>query len=221
MTNTTALDLVTFLRQLYLEGSLLIEPMPWEYEKDRLTELFVCGLAASECMDAHQARSAVESLETLHLLEHQLFRTMTDEQTRFVERVFLQHGCDAAGACNALAVCSAISECVSNRWQGHVQRFLRRFGDEMVEQLGAELVAAGMPESFSRKAGALWLQNVCNMPVILRGDAHIVALCERHAIDESALLAVADEIGINVAVLDDLLNLDHQLPVVQPDPAVA
>jgi hypothetical protein len=114
----------------------------------------------------------------------------------------------AADAGRAAQVLVALAETVKTNWDGYLQRFLRVHGQRMADELEAVLKTSGIEGGASAKIAILWLQNVANIPLLLPTDRHIQEFCKEHGLSEKALVETADNLGLNIAVLDDLLALE-------------
>jgi hypothetical protein len=89
-------------------------------------------------------------------------------------------------------------------YDGKVQRYLRHYGQQMLDALSHDFSYSQIAKEDVRHAFTHWLQNVLNMPVAVSEPA-IAKFCERRGIRAEELLKVADELDINVALLDDMI----------------
>ena len=78
----------------------------------------------------------------------------------------------------------------------------------MASELAKVLKTAGIQDRSAAKTAVLWLQNVANAPILLPEDQYVQDFCKDHRLSEQELVDTADRLGLNVAVLDDLLALE-------------
>jgi hypothetical protein len=89
--------------------------------------------------------------------------------------------------------------------EGKIQRYLRHYGQRMLDELAEHFTFSQMDKADVNEAFCYWLQNVLNMPVSLV-SRNMAAFCERFKVSQDDLLQVADEVDINLALLDDLVD---------------
>ncbi|MGE5830727.1 MAG: hypothetical protein ACM30G_20515, partial [Micromonosporaceae bacterium] len=89
---------------------------------------------------------------------------------------------------------------------GSVTQYLRRYGEAMLADIGRYFRFTVADSDSVRRAFVYWLQNTLGMPLSLSGP-ELRKFCARHGVTESDVIAAADEIGLNVALLDDLVHL--------------
>jgi len=198
------------LLELYHASSPFLDNYPWEWEVDRWGELLVCFLVSQIAMEPELARHAVETLKELGMIAPALLANPGDEHRQFIRRVLMQDGVEAELASDGVDLLVALARVAEVKWGGHVQRFLREHGLRMADDLKSILVGVGLDDQSAGKTAVLWLQNVANIPVLIPGDVHIREFGLRFRLSERQLLDAADKIGINVAVLDDVLALHYK-----------
>ncbi len=110
---------------------------------------------------------------------------------------------DEAGAA-AAAICEAAAG-FKERYEGKVQKYLRDYGELMLGEIGSAFAFSGLPPADTKRVFAVWLQNVLNMPLACP-DAITDQACQRLQVDYGALVKAADEVGVNVALLDNVLR---------------
>ena len=162
-----ASDLKRLLLELYRSGRPLFDELQWEFESARWKELLAYAVAVNAKLELGFARDLVETLDRLKLTSAAALATISAADLWLVEQIALRAGCDPESARLALDALTGCSKAVNAEHGGLIQRFLRKHGDAMVGELEASLAAAGLPPAAARKTGALWLQNVANIPVLL------------------------------------------------------
>lgn len=186
--------------------------MPWASEEDRWSEFLFCLLyEASGQADAAKARAAVMTLRYLGLDSVESLRAIAagDEDSpdgggpeAAIAEILKRHGFDDPQ--RAVGMLAQAASRVDKEW-GQLQVFLYNHAQTMIDEL-AQAVGAEVPEETVRAAGALWLQNTLNMPVMVERPA-IAALRRRYGASVEDLMDAADKVGLNLAILDDLVNL--------------
>jgi hypothetical protein len=88
---------------------------------------------------------------------------------------------------------------------GKIQKYLRKYGQQMLDEFVETFSISGMDEKDLRDAATYWLQNVLNMPVNLKIES-IDTFCNTLGISEGELVEEADNLNINVALLDDMID---------------
>lgn len=208
----------------YLLKAMLFDPAmagelgvySWASEASRWNEL-VTIVAAHVCnLPESDLRAITKYLSDLGHLEIERLAAIrtsgesidrADEEAQKILGLLVKKGVPAAQASRLISLLAEISKGVQTNFGGKIQRYLRSYGDKMLEDL---------PRQFPLKAGSvdevkriftLWLQKVLNMPVPLR-DSVLLAFCEKHGITPAALLQAADNIDLNVAIVDEMLGLE-------------
>jgi hypothetical protein len=196
------------LYELYQAGFPFLNEYPWEFEGDRWAELVICSLVVEVGIDATTARDSVETLMRLGMTAVGGLASATPDQEAFLKRIFIQHGFQEDEAGKASKVVISLAAAVARSWNGYLQRFLRQHGERMASELSTVLKTAGFGDHAAEKTAVLWLQNVANIPILLPRDQYIKDFCSEHQLSQQKLLDTADRLGLNVAVLDDLLALE-------------
>jgi hypothetical protein len=196
------------LTELYAAGAPMLDDRPWTFEGDRWVEMLVCVLVVDLEMDTAEARDAVDLLRSLDAIAPEALARANPELAEFIVQVLAQRGFSMEAACQASIRFTSLAQVIQKRWNGYLQKLLRSHGEKMARELGEALGEAGLDPDESAKISVLWLQNVANLPILLPNDSHISGFCKTHSLSDPALLDTADRLGLNVAVLDDLLALD-------------
>lgn len=204
------------LRQAVWKYAGQVRPAsPWSSELDRFDELVFALFTRISDRPELEVRQLVEELRALGLLDvprlaavtveagqlasaddpavHQLFRTigdsgLTDEMSwqMTVTLVELAHDLERG-------------------YDGKLQRYLRRYGERMLAELGDSFSFSQLSQEQVLDAFTYWLQNALLMPLSLVDD-NVRAFGVRHGLTESDLIASADELGLNLAWMDDVLE---------------
>jgi hypothetical protein len=119
--------------------------------------------------------------------------------------LFLEWGFSREESQRAVAVMSDAAEGLSRHFHSKVQLYLRHYGMLMLQEVDNFFSFSGLDNTQVRRAMTYWLQNVANMPVPLQ-DSTIKEYANRVGIGPDDLVAAADELDINVAVVDDAVH---------------
>lgn len=196
------------LSDLYHATIPFLEEYPWEMEEDRWAVLVVC-LFSGIGIDPEVAGKAVDLLKGLGMHSAKDLAILNEDENAFVKWVLLQSGIEAGEAEKATLCLLKFSRLVNNKWDGYIQRFLRSHGERMVKELQNDFIDSGLEIEQSGRIAAVWLQNVCNIPVLLSGDPHISNFCSKFKLTENELVNILDNLGLNACVADDLLAIDN------------
>lgn len=195
---------------MYEAGSHFLNDYPWEREGDRWKEMLIC-LLIGVGIDPNLSRKVVGILEELELISAIDLANANKGQQEFIASVFLQIGFDDDMATKATSLLLTAARYTEKKWAGYIQRFLRKHGERMANELKVTFAKFGLDKQSAGKVAVLWLQNVANIPILLPQDPHIESFCRHSAISPNELLEISDRLGLNVSVLDDLLALESQL----------
>ena len=83
-----------------------------------------------------------------------------------------------------------------------------KHAEKMIAELQKTFQFSTLDANQSRYAIAFWLQNVANLPVTLQ-DNSIKKFTEIHGLSGKQLFDAADEMDVNVALVDDLVQYFH------------
>lgn len=180
----------------------------WPWETQRWHELVYCLLSAVEGRfgsDTHSA-SAVRVLMELGLLEIPLLAKAEETTSLHLSIVLERTSFSHEQARQLVRALFDLAKCLDEMYQGKVQLLLRTSGMELVDQV---LQALPLEDTLGKQNASLvvmhWLQNVLNLPVLVPSPGLKALLAETGAKSEEILAAV-DELNINIALLDEILN---------------
>lgn len=202
---------------------------PWISELDRFDELVFALFTRMTHRTELEARQLVEGLRALGLLDvptlaavpleaghvapaedpavQRLFRTisdsgLTDEVSRRMTVTLVE-----------------LAQALMRGYDGKLQRYLRRYGERMLAELGDSFSFSQLSQEQVLGAFTYWLQNALLMPLSLVDDS-VRAFAKSHGLTESDLIASADELGLNLAWMDDVLEADaRSTAMAEADPA--
>jgi hypothetical protein len=197
------------LTEMYRATTPFLEEYPWEMEDDRWAELII-SLFSGIGIDPSISKHAVDLLKGLNVLTPKDLEEMKDGKIHFIHQVLLQAGMKADEAEASADALIRFSRLINNKWNGYIQKFLRGYGTKMVRELQSYLTRSGIESEQSKRIATVWLQNVCNLPILLDGDPHIRNFCSKFRLTETALVDMLDELGLNACLADDLLAIHHE-----------
>jgi hypothetical protein len=205
-----------------LQGELLKEYVrrgsagkhKWPWEQERWHELVFCLLArvahSPEVVPA--ARETAEIFASLNLLEiESLARVMgsngevdfSKRETVLMLEILKRQGFNDEQARAAVTTICEAALAAHRRFGGKIQRYLRKYGELMLDELSQNFAFSRMSKEDMRLAFTHWLQNVLNMPVPVSHPA-VKTLCDEYGITIGQLTELADREDLNVALMDEL-----------------
>ncbi len=194
------------LIRLYSENRSSLGEYPWEFEDDRWTEMVKCIFAGCG-IPTPIIDDAVNILDELKLISAPALAESTKDSQKVVQTILMRLGAESVKADSAASVLVNFADIGKKKWNGHIQIFLRDSCIAIVEELSKILGTAGLDKNVAKKMSILWLQNTINAPLIAEDDKHIQSFCKQNHISQSKLVRMADELDLNLAVLDDLLAI--------------
>jgi hypothetical protein len=199
---------------LTLEAAELAQSHPWMWERDRWRELVFALLTRVINRSDAEIRALTHHMLALDLLDIPSLTKICDEhsqpdfQTPYAQRIleFLQESgvCSEEAQSGLAAICEAALG-LEEHYNGKVQHYLRRYGELMLRDLEGVFHFTTLSAEEVQYAFTYWLQNILSMPLSLL-DAHLARLCERYNLAPEQLTAAADDLDVNLAFLDDLVQ---------------
>lgn len=185
-------------------------PDMWVWETDRWNELVYCLLRQCSKQEPGIVRNTVQTLAGLKVLTIADLATpdkSTNSNWVVLEYVLKQYGFNQEESQRAILLLIQTSDSIKKNYGGKIQICLRRRGDTMREELTKAFTGEAASEAEIRSAVTLWLQNVVHMPI--PSDRAVAEFCKREECTPEELNQAADELDLNLAVLDVLLELDQ------------
>jgi hypothetical protein len=228
MAQSTTTEMEFQLRKLVTKYSDLFAYHQWPSEHDRWIELVFALVARISDKPEPDVRNAIEQLDDLGLLEVEELSSIPqsggsiDYKSQAAKRVieslsepqFTEEGLEKPGfteeqSKNILLIINEAAKSLMEHHDGKIQKYLRKYGQQMVDELANNFTFSSMDEKDIKYAFIYWLQNVLNMPVNLKMKS-METFCSKVGISEEELLKEADNLNINVALLDDLIEQHMQ-----------
>lgn len=202
-------QLISYLNELYAAHRSDLGDFPWEYEADRWHELINCLWIGSLRVDAALARDGLRRLVEAGWTSAANWARATEPEHTFCARVLVAAGFDEKVANHAIAIAVQAAKRLDAVYSNGVHLMLRKAGEQLRQEMTELLAGIGIENPQIAKGATLWLQNVANLPLLVPQDEHVAAFCQRFRMTPTELLTLCDRLGLNVAVLDDLLAADH------------
>jgi hypothetical protein len=204
---------------IYVAGGSVASSHQWLWEGERWKELVFALLAQVSTVGEDAVREIADELYQLDLLDVETLAGLRrkgrgDESTAGrIIAIMREGGIGKDEAALGLAsICDAASGLVANH-SGKIQFYFRAHAQRMVKDAQKVFGLSAMKEHEARMAITYWLQNVLNMPLSLQ-DKTINTFAGEHGVTGAALYAAADELDLNVALLDDLVAEAHTASVI-------
>lgn len=189
---------------------------PWPLERDRWAELVFCLLNQVHPQDSDRVRSAVMLLQALDLLDMDKLAAIersTEEHAFVLGYVLRQQGFEEDEAARSITILTQAARVIQSNFDSKLQRYLRRHGeamrDELVNLFGSKVLA----NQELRYAVSQWLQNALNLPISLEHKA-VLDFCEKQGVSQAELQQAVDKLGLNLALVDDLLEMNMEMVTV-------
>ena len=185
----------------------------WMYESDRFDELIFCLLNQFNQQDTEASRRAVNSLNYLGLLKMDKLAALEapgNEDAIVLAYVLRRHGVSEENSQIAVRLFAKMAKVIEREYGGKMQHFLRRHGENMRDELANAFCIESLNKEQLRYSISLWLQNALSIPISLEHPATI-EFCRKNGVTLEDLLHAADELDLNIALLDDLLEIDNKI----------
>ncbi len=198
------------LAEIFLQYQPSLDRYQWPMESMRWNELVYCVL---ESLGTDlSARPVVKVLSELDLLDIDKLAELdvaighkATPRGQLVLGILKEAGFDDASARQAILVLAQAAKKVQIELDGNIQRLLRQEGERMIQNVVAFIGFAGLDEKLARHTVTRWLQNVLNVPVCLETES-MRTFCAELKTGTKALVAAADDLDINVAIVDDVVQ---------------
>ena len=197
------------LQELYDQHEDELASYPWMDEGARWAELVFCVLHQASDLPPTAVRRGMQLLDGLGLLEVAKVARLADanEDAAAADYVLRQLGLGAERSMAARTTLADLARYLGTAHGGKLQRFLRVHGERIRAELAGSIGTRGLPEREVKTAVTHWLQNALSLPVSLEHPA-IQDFCAHHQIKPSDLWSAADDLDLNWALLDDLVELE-------------
>jgi len=187
----------------------------WFWEAQRWTELLVALLVRVASVPELEARALAGRMGLLELLDVAVLteRARNPRGPRARQHdarsraLFAESGIDPERGSQILDAFAEVALAVHERFGERIQRYLRRYGEEMLRELKRDFYINAISDAETADAFTYWLQNVVAMPLSLKSD-DLMNLANAHGLEVDDLVSAADRMNLNVGLLDDLAALE-------------
>ncbi len=177
-----------------------------KHESGRWAELLVAVLHFGAGVDRGLAERIIGILDELGALEPGGLSIADADRRQFIQRVLVQSGLDTKSSTRCVDLMVKSAAVVQDSWRGYIQRFLREAGGRMAEELAGKLKPIGLNIEQAQGVAVMWLQSVCQMPLLSPNNSAFSEFCKDFDISETQLLEIADRSGLNVTALGEFLK---------------
>ena len=192
-------------------GAELADNHSWIWEHDRWKELVFCLLTRISNKDHDELHLVCDKLFALGLLDIPMLAEIEDSKNDhyhvLMTDFFLENGFTKKEAAKAIVTVSEVAKGLKKNFKGRIQEYLRSYGILLLKEVSKKFRITKLNEKEVKFAFTYWLQNVMNLPLSLK-DESLTAFSKSVGIELDELIESADDIGINIALLDDLVQME-------------
>lgn len=205
------------IMKLITENPELLSNFQWPSEQERWKELIFALITSISNKPENEVRVTIEKLNTLGLLDVKMLAdTGLDSnfnQKRIME-ILLESGFGEEESMNYLLVMQEAAQSLNKTHDGKIQKYIRFYGQKMIDEINQNFSFTNINDKNVKNAFTYWLQNVLNVPIILKSES-LDQFCQISQITEEELLNEADKMDLSLILLDDLIvqhmqNLNNQ-----------
>lgn len=202
-----------FMLEEFLQFAPTLHKYQWPWEGARWQWLVFCLIERID--DSAEAtaiaRETVEIFTALDLLEIDALAQLASEkgeldyqqkQLALMLNILERQGYDVDEAKTIVTSICEAARALKDRYEGKVQKYLRKYGELMLEDLAQTFSFSRLSQEDVRYAFTHWLQDVANMPLVLSHSA-VKVLCEKLNASLEDLVEDADRNDVNLALVDD------------------
>jgi hypothetical protein len=213
------------LRKVAIErGAELLGSHQWAWESARWKELAFALLARIAKVPEKTLRRLTNEMGTLGLLSIQPLANLAkaskgpdmwlQPHARHMVELLQENGFSEEQARQGITTIYEAALVLQQRYDGKVQKYLRSYGELMLKDLEGIFTFSALSKTEAADAFTYWLQNVLSMPLSLI-DSHVQSFCRQHNIQAEELIGAADDVGLNLGFVDDLVYLNSKNAVAQ------
>ena len=180
----------------------------WSSEKDRWQELLVCMInQVKPEPNMDEVREATDIWEKLNLASPSTLSTIKDDDREysFLVMTLLQYDFTEHEAQTAVNTAIALAKAVTDNYNGKIQTCIRKYSAALRDELTKTFAEIGLDDSQVNYGVVHWLQNTTNAPLSLSHES-VTAFCKETNVTQQELWNAADNLEINLAVIDDVLE---------------
>lgn len=204
-------DLEALVIELLQQFDTSIEGYLWPWEEARWYELVYClalQLRPSD-LSNDEIHRAIASLGDLGLLSPEALSEFNaegndDPDLQLMNNVLERYGMSSEESSALVVTICEAAKGFTSQYQGKVQRFLRKYGQMMLEELISTISLSKMDEKDAKMAFSQWLQNAAGMPLVLSSE-DLEELCSGLETTSTEFVDVVDGLNLNLTMVDDFV----------------
>ncbi|MDD3857554.1 MAG: hypothetical protein PHP43_05835 [Methanoculleus sp.] len=207
------------LMKMFIEyRPLLPDAYKWEDEKDRWSELVFCVFSELSGLSTIKARTIVSALSDLQVIGLDDLAALLNDEGRvgvqnknveIISSILQKNGVEKQNVDTVLLTLSQLARGIKNNY-GRMQLFLRKYGQLMLDELDESIKLTAVDKGVERYIYATWLQNILEFPLPLSNDS-VQKFCMDENCSLEEVIDTADKLDINVAMLDDILDIHYKV----------
>jgi hypothetical protein len=204
------------------DGADLLATQPWAMEDARWAELAFALMSRLSRQPDTVLRDLVDELAGIGLLDVATLAAGPDSpggeaaQRRLVQ-VMQERGLEPAEAARVARGLGDLARGLQQHFAGRAQRYLRHYAEAMLRDLDRWFACTELTREELADVVTYWLQNAAVMPVSLV-DESVRAFCDEFGFTTRELIDAADDLGLNLGLLDDLTLLHANARRLVPEP---
>jgi hypothetical protein len=215
MLKSTSTEIEFKLKKLILRYSGLFMYHQWPSEHARWVELLFALVSKITKKSETEVRAIIEQCDALSFLDVEELSAIPGKEKNFdldfplARRMFeflAESGLSEEESKRSIVVMHEAAQMLKEKHDGRIQKYLRKYGQRMIDELPQNFSFSELNEEDTKYAFSYWLQNALNMPVILDTE-YLEKFCKQQQITDEDLSSVADDLDINLALLDDMIEL--------------
>jgi hypothetical protein len=205
-------------KMILFAGGEVASPHQWLWETDRWKELVFSLLTRVTALPQGAVRVAADQLQQLGLIDISTLaslpkvgrgsRVVRNAHSRRIVELLEENGFPSDDALRGLTTICEATRSLRTHHNAKIQLCLRSYGEKMLREMKKTFRFSGLNETETNYALRLWLQNVLNMPIPLQ-DSALKPFARTLGLTGKQILEAADEMDLNVALVDDLLHMFH------------
>jgi hypothetical protein len=188
---------------------------PWPWETARWHELVFCLLfrLAEPHVQPGMARTLTAMMASLDMLRVECLAGRIGESGEvdlahpdlaLMLQLLQRAGLDGSKATAVVVTLCQTALGLEKRYRGKVQGYLRCYGQQMLAAVSRDFAYTQIDDNDARHAFTHWLQNTLNLPLAV-SEPCVESFCRARGVSVEQLMAVADALDVNVALLDDMI----------------
>ena len=205
------------IREIYAEyRHLLPADYKWEDESARWTELVYCIFAELTEHSYRDARRLANDIADLNLLDVSDLAGIPimdngmvnpdNSRVKTITDILKANGVTDDDIKKSLSAICKVAQAISENYDDKIQKFLRKYGHEIVNEFDSHVSFSEVSKGTQSRILVKWIQNTLAMPLAF-SNVYTARFCERKDASYWELAEAADNLGINGAMLDDLLEV--------------